>query len=526
MLNRSKVREPQNQHDECLQRANSFRLATTNSHECGRELGTERSKCNLPFNRAKNGGRLPGIVKARTLGMMSVRLRGSVGQGLLLAAGAVGIIAAVSACEPAGSEGMGSVSGSIVGGKLDTLHRGVVSLLKQVDGGFFPSCSGTLLTQNLVLTAHHCVAGLNSPDGASVECGKTEFKATEKPTTMLVSVEANVGREGLEPFRVSQVWVPPGSSAVCGRDIALLLLSGSGVPANTATPIAPNLTTDLAADSLFKAIGYGLQSPSDETGETAGHRMIATDAQVFCQGSACGTDLVLQGEFIADAPVCSGDSGGPALDADGRVSGVTSRGDEKCTLGIYSSVAAWKDFIVEKTFEAAKSGHYNPPTWAGDPPDGFDPGIPMGGTGSGGSASSAAGTGALPLAGRPGQAGTGGLGVGGTGSGVSPVVDPLGLSCTGQCPGAYVCWAADNMPPGICVPQCNAQQTECPAEFSCDLELGACLRDADIPKAKLKQGGGCSVASVGGSPASTSGAWAALLLVGALWRGKRRKRQA
>jgi len=440
--------------------------------------------------------------------------------GPALAATAMATLAAFTACEPPRAEEIARDSSAIIGGKLDTTHKGVVSLLKQVPGGFYPACSGTLLTQNLVLTAHHCVAGLNSPDGASVECGTTEFTKTEAASSMLVSVEANVGREGLDPYRVSKVWVPAGSSAVCGRDIALLLLSGSGVPANVATPIEPSLNKELAPDEVFAAIGYGLQDPADETGETSGHRMTVTNAQVFCEGSACGTDIVLEGEFIADSPVCSGDSGGPALDKNGRVSGVTSRGDEKCTVGIYSGVSAWSDFIIEKTFEAAASGHYTPPAWAGKPPDGFDPGTPTGGTSSGGSssggASNAAGSGALPLAGSPSGSPAGG------GSSNTPVIDPLGLACTGACPGSYVCWAVSGKPPGICVPQCNAQQTSCPADYACDTELGACLRTADLPKAqKTSQSGGCSLAN-GPASQGTNGAWLGLVLLGALWRGRRR----
>jgi MYXO-CTERM domain-containing protein len=466
---------------------------------------------------------------------MPFRLRGSAFRGPVLAACALASIAAFAGCERPTSEDVARVDSAIIGGKLDTTHKGVVSLLKQVQGGYYPACSGTLLTQNLVLTAHHCVAALNSADGSSVECGKTEFTTLEKASTMLVSVEANVGSEGLDPFRVSQVWVPAGDSAVCGRDVALLLLSGAGVPASEATPIEPNLTKELAANEVFAAIGYGLQDPADDTGQTAGHRMGVSNAQVFCEGAACGTDLVLDGEFIADSPVCSGDSGGPALDKNGRVSGVTSRGDEKCTVGIYSGVFAWRDFIIAKTFAAATSGHYTPPAWAGDPPTGFDPGVPNGGTSSGGGGSGGTGSGgksgtaggsALPLAGGPSSLpGSGGASaIGGSGNSNAPIIDPLGLTCSGDCPGSYVCWAVSGKPPGICVPECSAEQPSCPADYSCDTGLGACLRTADLPKSQLKQSGGCNVSAAGTSPERRGGAWLGLLLLGAVWQSRRAKR--
>lgn len=386
-------------------------------------------------------------------------------------AAALGLFAALPSCELESSEQPARAEAPIIGGSPDALHDGVVSLLKRVEGGFYPSCSGTLLTQNLVLTAHHCVAALSSGDTSSVECGKTEFEEPSAARSIVVSVEQSVGSEGRSPFRVQEVWVPPGGNAVCGRDIALLLLAGAGVPASLATPIAPRLESALKEEEAFVAVGYGLQDPEDETGATAGQRMASTDAEVFCNGVACGSALVGDTEFIASSPVCSGDSGGPAIDGDGLVSGVTSRGDVQCTIGIYSSVAAWKDFIVEKTFVAAQSGNYVPPAWAGTPPPGYE-----------------------------------------------PAMDPLGLSCSGACSLGYRCWSESSTPPGVCVPPCGSGYAECPSGYGCNTQLSVCTPDAPEPR---DDGQGCAM---GGTERAHSGALLGLSLLG-LQAARRRRRK-
>ena len=360
-------------------------------------------------------------------------------------------LALLSCSRPPGEQ-LGSHESPIVGGQLDTSSRAIVSLLTRVEGGFFPSCTGTLIAPNLVLTAHHCVADLNSSDGQSVDCDSTTFDPPHAASNLIVSVEANVGQEGLDPYPVAQVWLPPGAgNLLCGKDIALLRLS-RGVPADVAQPIVPRLETEVNANEQFAAIGYGLQDPNDFEGETIGHRMRVNDAQVFCTGASCDADFVTEAEWIGESPVCSGDSGGPALDGEGRVAGVTSRGDPECTLGIYTSVHAWRDFIRQGAHDAAASGGYSPPTWAGEPPD--DVPLPSGGSGNSGGSASGAGTGPIVVGGSTGSAP------------MSPTVDALGLACTDRCPGTFQCWSASGEPPGVCVPRCGAAPNQCPLNYT------------------------------------------------------------
>ena len=65
-----------------------------------------------------------------------------------------------------------------------------------------------------------------------------------------------------------------------------------------------------------------------------------------------------------DAPICSGDSGGPALDDQGRVFGVASRGDPNCEIAVYGDVSNWAPFIVDTALSAALIGGYDAPEWA------------------------------------------------------------------------------------------------------------------------------------------------------------------
>lgn len=258
------------------------------------------------------------------------------------------------------SEPSASNESAISGGQPDSVNTNVFGLLVHGDDGV-SACSSTLIAENLLLTARHCVAsGGTDP----VVCGSATFGDTYPPSGVIASNAVDVTR-ALDWFHASEIFVPSEGNDTCGFDVALVVLK-ERVPANVAKPAVPRIDRVVTKGEEYHAVGYGLTETSDY-----GIRRLLGQRQVQCEPGTCRTG-VRGNEFVGSSGPCEGDSGGPAFDVDGKVVGVDSRGTEECDTPVYSTVTGWKDFIIDTARHAAIAGGYEPAFWVttgvSDPP--------------------------------------------------------------------------------------------------------------------------------------------------------------
>ncbi len=429
-------------------------------------------------------------------------------------------------------------SSPIQGGTDDATHTfsvGIMQTSQLAANSMVAFCTGVLLAPNLVATARHCVAELSS---TTIDCSTSTFGAVWSTSYVFVTTDEVMQPQNRSRFvTVSDIRVPtgPNETSVCGNDIALLILSTSiTVPQYVVPTISPPMTA-AQYEPTVTAIGYGVDTPTDSMGTSAGTRRIRENIPLFCipndpnpsessldcfHNSALGWSMDFTAtEFMSGDSTCEGDSGSGAYEQgnfdNGKwVSfGVLSRGGtstdgQTCVQPIYSRFDAWGSLLISAAQEAATAGGYPLPAWASASATSPDAGT------TGGSSTDASASRGEGGASSGGTSGSGASADGGEMASGSPDGTPCsgGFECAS---GACVSTQADGG--YLCATSCAG--SPCPSHFTCQATY--CFPAAS----NGKSGGGCAVTGASFRTEAGSASPAAFGLVFlATAMGRRRRR--
>jgi hypothetical protein len=223
-------------------------------------------------------------------------------------------------------------------------------------------CGGTLIAPNLVLTSRHCA---DTEDVEQLNCRTYRFRGELVPPAR-VWVTSGAQVSSTQKYSGGKRWWVP-LSAGCGHDLALLELDAP-LESAIALPLVAHDAVERSRDAGFDLYGYG--GTGDAAGSDSQRRHVHAD--VFCVAGleSCSSitngEPLFPGEFVVNANVCAGDSGGGAFDTQGSVLGTLARSvgsTQPCSYGVYTRLSGHTLLIARAARAAAEAGAYPAAAW-------------------------------------------------------------------------------------------------------------------------------------------------------------------
>ena len=239
----------------------------------------------------------------------------------------------------------------IVGGDSTTIEKWPF-MVALFDASETPStgqfCGGSLIREDVVLTAAHCVQGARAQD-FKVYAGSNSL-SDFGDTGEVLDVDRIVVHEGFNNFNIS-------------NDIALVFLTEPSSQGIVQT-ISQNIFSEVSFNTPFEVAGWGLlstetfESPDllQDVGVNYIDTQVCADAFESDFGENAITEtMICAGTFGGGQDSCFGDSGGPlimTINGEPQQVGIVSWGNNSCAapgfFGVYSKVSHFEQWVNAK----------------------------------------------------------------------------------------------------------------------------------------------------------------------------------